>query len=195
MGGLTKKSEGTNHPSTPPSWAIGFSQCIDPNAPPIAHSLLRYELSMRYRAGYLFLILTFLCGCGTKTDSIAQPTTTKRESVRLARDKTANVTFRLKGDTLRVVIEPRPGPSIHEFDGQRLRMFCGRPHEYQPFGASATATVHVPRSTRDVMVRLSRDLKRDVGFCGVEGDDWGEAFGYFLPLRELLRRTGESQRR
>lgn len=72
--------------------------------------------------------------------------------------------------------------------GKRLNLFCGRPDEFGPFGASARATGRLSASAREITVRLNKDISRNVGFCGVEGGS-AEAFGYFVSEEELLRQT------
>lgn len=107
---------------------------------------------------------------------------------RIARDRDTGVAFRLQGRRLTVSVPPEARDDLLD---KPLEFFCGRPEEYGTFAVSARAKGRVPASTRKTTVRLTEDVSRDLGFCGVEGEA-GESFGFFRPPDEL---TGATQRR
>jgi len=109
---------------------------------------------------------------------------------KVARDRDRGVTFRLQGDRLTVsVSRTAPQSTRQKLVGKRLRLFCGRPHEYGLPAASARSPVRLPESPREVTVRLGTDISEDIGFfCGAEGVD-GEAFGFFPSENEVVKRA------
>lgn len=113
-------------------------------------------------------------------------------SAKVAQDRERGVTFSLSGDRLTVSIAPTARATRERLMARRLRLFCGRPEEFGPFGASARAKGRLSRSSREVTVRLSKDVSKDVGFCGAEGGS-GEAFGFFPSEEEVLRRASRSR--
>lgn len=117
----------------------------------------------------------------------AEEADTPGPAAKVARDRERGVTFRLQGDRLTVSLSPTtPQSTRQELVGKRLRLFCGRPDEYGPFGASARTTGRLAEPSGEVTVRLRRDISGDVGFCGVEGGST-EAFGFF-PSEDEVRK-------
>jgi len=110
-------------------------------------------------------------------------------AAKVARDADRGVTFRLQGDRLTVSLSPAaPRSTRQRLVGKRLRLFCGRPSEYGVVGELAGSTNRLPESSREVTVRLERDISEDIGFCGAEGVD-GEAFGFFPSEDEVRNRA------
>lgn len=110
-------------------------------------------------------------------------------AAKVARDRDRGVTFRLQGDRLTFSVSAAaPRSTRRRLVGKRLRLFCGRPSEYGVVGEFAGRTNRLPESSREVTVRLERDISEDIGFCGAEGVD-GEAFGYFPSEDEVRNRA------
>ena len=113
-----------------------------------------------------------------------------RSGTKTVQDPARKVSFRLRGRRLTVSVAPAsPRATKADLLGRRSDFFCGRADEYGPFGASARARARIPAAAMEATVTLDRDIWPNVGFCGVESDAGAEAFGFFLPEEELLRRT------
>jgi hypothetical protein len=110
------------------------------------------------------------------------------------------VRFKLAGTRLTVIVPPdAPRTATSLTRARALVFFCGKRGQLAPFSPVPNARARFPRGSREVTVALAGtelagtddDFFREAAFCGVEGSRV-EAFGYFVPVEEIIRATDES---
>jgi hypothetical protein len=156
---------------------------IDPSSPrkAVASLLVGASLAGGIVAG---------CGGAAPSDDLQVASTAAPDaggSV-TAEDRAAGVRFELSGSTLRVMVLAEASNATREIFAGPADFFCGTREEFGPFGASATASrEHVQLIDDAVEVVLSKNIQKDVAFCGVESRsrNGAEAFGFFVPIEEL----------
>lgn len=105
-----------------------------------------------------------------------------------AEDRRADILFQLQGRELTLTVgNNAPASTLRLVRSKNVHIFCGRKDQYAMFGPLADVTASLPAGSRRARVRLSRDISREVGFCGIEGPS--EAHGFFIPEAELVRAT------
>jgi len=112
------------------------------------------------------------------------------------------VRFQLAGTRLTVTVPPDASRTARSLMRARaLDFFCGKRGQLAPFFPVPNARARFPRGSREVTVALvGTELAgtddrffREAAFCGVEGSRV-EAFGYFVPIEEIIRAMDESSR-
>lgn len=139
------------------------------------------------------LVLVSACGGSTEA-SPAVPATRASAAdggAKHARDAKARVTFRLEGTRLHVSVDPDAPRSTKSLMRDKLTFVCGKTSELAPYLPSAHVRDRFPRGRNEVTVDLGVDISREVGFCGIEGAFGDEAYGYFVPIEQIIADTGK----
>jgi len=105
------------------------------------------------------------------------------------------VRFQLAGTRLTVTVPPDAPRTTKSLTRARaLDFFCGKRGQLAPFFPVPNARARFPRGSGEVTVALAGTddgFFHEAAFCGVEGSRV-EAFGYFVPVEEIIRATDES---
>lgn len=139
-------------------------------------------------------LVLFLGGCA---DDQRPPALTK------AAESEDGVRFQLVGNRLTVSVPSRPGRySRGLLVSRRLAFGCGRRDQLPATTPQPRAAGRFPPGQRRVTVALAGTDPRffdEVAYCGVEAKDdvpgYGEAFGYFVSPRTIMKATSERLRR
>ena len=135
------------------------------------------------------VLLLASCAHLSSPPSVPTKTATSNDGVRL----------KLAGTRLTVTVPPSaPRAAQSLVRARALDFFCGKRGQLAPFVPVPNARAHFPRGSREVTVALNGvriagtdgRFFREAAFCGVEGSR-AEAFGYFVPLEEIIRGTDE----
>lgn len=113
------------------------------------------------------------------------------------------VRFQLAGTQLTVTVPSGASRTAQSLIRARaLDFFCGQRGQLAPFAPVPNRRARFPRGSREVTVALAGTqlagtddrFFREAAFCGVEGSQV-EAFGYFVPIEEIIRAPDESLER
>jgi hypothetical protein len=140
----------------------------------------------------LGFMIVGLTSCGAVDQSTAGSSSGAEAGAIRAEDPATGIGFELSGRSLSVEVMPDAPRETEALFARPVNVVCGTKEEFGPYGASAQALNVTPTFVNGRMtVLLSKDISRNVAFCGIESvSGSSESYAFFIPVEELVPTVG-----